>query len=51
VYRIKWCCIMLNDFLPVGSRRRSFARTAEDQQQRQRTQLQKARAALEQLSS
>ena len=25
VYRIKWCCIMLNDFLPAGSRRRSFA--------------------------
>jgi hypothetical protein len=51
VYRIKWCCIMLNDFLPVGSRRRLFARTAEDQQERQQTQLQKVRVALEQASS
>jgi len=25
-YRIKWCCIMLNDFLPVGNRRRDFAK-------------------------
>jgi len=25
VYRVKWCCIMLNPFLPAGSSRRSFA--------------------------
>ena len=25
VYKIKWCCIMLNDFLAVGNERRSFA--------------------------
>ena len=24
-YRIKWCCILLNDFLPVGAARRRFA--------------------------
>ncbi len=24
-YRIKWCCILLNDFLHVGNRRRGFA--------------------------
>ena len=24
-YRIKWCCIMLNDFLPLGGARRGFA--------------------------
>ncbi|MBF0559233.1 MAG: phosphotransferase [Nitrospirae bacterium] len=25
LYRIKWCCILLNDFLPVDSDRRDFA--------------------------
>ncbi len=24
-YRIKWTCIILNDFLPVGAARRAFA--------------------------
>ena len=24
-YRVKWSCIILNDFLPVGAARRSFA--------------------------
>ena len=26
VYRLKWVCIMLNEFLPVGSTRRAFSR-------------------------
>jgi hypothetical protein len=26
VYKIKWCCIMLNDFLVVDNNRRSFAK-------------------------
>jgi len=25
IYQIKWCCIMLNDFLPTGNKRREFA--------------------------
>lgn len=28
-YRIKWSCILLNDFLPVGAARRSFADAGE----------------------
>jgi hypothetical protein len=47
VYRIKWCCIMLNEFLPVGARRRSFA-SDQDPLQRRRVQLEKARHALRQ---
>ena len=46
VYRIKWCCIMLNEFLPVGRERRSFARNALNEDQRRETQLQKARDVL-----
>ena len=26
-YKLKWCCIMLNEFLPLGAARRSFAAT------------------------
>jgi hypothetical protein len=42
VYGIKWICIMLNDFLPAGGKRRRFA-SGED---RRAEQLDKARAAL-----
>ncbi|MBU1042271.1 MAG: aminoglycoside phosphotransferase family protein [Proteobacteria bacterium] len=28
-YRLKWCCIMLNDFLALGAARRDFARNGE----------------------
>jgi Phosphotransferase enzyme family len=28
-YRIKWSCILLNDFMPVGAARRSFANAGE----------------------
>ena len=45
VYRVKWCCILLNEFLPVGGRRRQFS-TAADQEARKVAQLTKARAAL-----
>lgn len=46
VYRVKWVCIMMNEFLPVGSRRRQFSGTAEELEARQSTQLAKAKAAL-----
>ncbi|MBI4676462.1 MAG: aminoglycoside phosphotransferase family protein [Elusimicrobia bacterium] len=45
----KWCCILLNDFLPVGSRRRVFAGQAEDELSRKECQLGKAQAALKRL--
>ncbi len=45
VYRVKWCCIMLNDFLPAGRRRRRFAAGTADEEARKRRQLAKARAA------
>jgi hypothetical protein len=45
VYRIKWCCIMLNDFLPWGGERRRFTRNGDDSQ-RKAEQLEKARRAL-----
>ena len=45
IYRLKWCCIMLNDFLPAGGKRRRFA-GGEDEQERKSRQLRKARQAL-----
>lgn len=49
VYQIKWCCIMLNDFLPVGRERRTFAGQAADREEHRARQLDKARRALERL--
>jgi hypothetical protein len=45
VYRLKWCCIMLNDFLETDGQRRRFA-TRSDESQRKTEQLMKARQAL-----
>jgi hypothetical protein len=49
VYQIKWCTIMLNEFLPAGDQRRRFA-GAGDFPRRQLEQLTKARRALAMLS-
>ena len=46
VYRVKWVCILLNEFLPVGGSRRAFAGSAAEQDARKANQLAKARAAL-----
>jgi hypothetical protein len=46
VYMIKWCCILLNDFLPEGDARRRFAETVKDQDERKAEQLRKARTML-----
>jgi hypothetical protein len=46
VYRIKWCCILLNEFLEEGARRRRFAGDERTVQSLRREQLQKARAYL-----
>ena len=50
IYRVKWCCIILNDFLPVGNQRRNFARSADGGESRKVTQLQKARCVLQELT-
>lgn len=41
VYELKWCCIMLNEFLPADDRRRVFARDAESAEARRAQQLDK----------
>jgi len=46
VYQLKWCCILLNDFLPVGRERRRFAEGEERTENRKSEQLTKARRAL-----
>ena len=51
VLRVKWCCIMLNEFLPVDSRRRSFANEPTGEEERRRAQLQKVRMSLDALKS
>ena len=45
LYRIKWCCIMMNDFLPVGNARRRYAGGQPDRQ-RKAAQIEKIRAML-----
>jgi hypothetical protein len=46
VYRLKWCCILLNDFLPEGGERRRFAGRQGDPVQRKAEQLEKARRVM-----
>jgi hypothetical protein len=48
-YRVKWVCIRLNEFLPTGAGRRSFALAGEELAERQERQLAAARAALAEL--
>lgn len=50
VIQVKWCCILLNDFLRVGNGRREFANpAAETAEERKHRQLGKAQRALEKL--
>ena len=49
VYELKWCCIMLNEFLPADDRRRAFARDAEPAEARRLQQLDKVDRWLRQL--
>jgi hypothetical protein len=46
-YQIKWCCIMLNDFIRSDQTRREFALGDHATEERKRTQLAKARRALQ----
>jgi hypothetical protein len=41
VYQTKWCCIMLNDFLPAGNQRRAFSNPALEDAKRWDKQLEK----------
>lgn len=43
VHQLKWCCIMLNEFLPEEAERRAFAQT-EAPERRQQEQLSKAQS-------
>ena len=49
VYGVKWCCIMLNEFLPMGDTRRAFARADISLESRRADQLRKVEAALARL--
>ena len=51
LYQIKWCCIVLNVFLPVNLARRRFANPGIDEDALKRTQLAKARAILQSMES
>lgn len=48
-YQIKWCCILLNEFLSAGKLRRSFSCVSHDIETRKAEQLDKARHMLEAL--
>jgi hypothetical protein len=47
VFRMKWCCIVLNEFLPAALRRRAFAAGEAPASERMAAQLDKAEAALD----
>jgi len=46
IYRMKWCCILLNDFLPTEGKRREFAGLQQNEN-RQRSQLERAQILLD----
>ena len=46
VYQIKWCCIMLNEFLRSDAERRAFAGGADAMEERRQRQLRQASTAL-----
>jgi thiamine kinase-like enzyme len=48
-YRIKWCCIMLNDFARGDGARRDFAKGTASNLERKTAQLAKVRQALEEV--
>ncbi len=49
-YCVKWACIILNDFLPVGAARRAYA-NLEQTAERCAAQLRRAATALDRISS
>jgi hypothetical protein len=51
VYELKWCCIMLNEFLPAADSRRTFAGAVADRESRRTAQLAKVAAALDRIGA
>jgi len=51
VYRMKWICIMLNEFLPAGITRRGFSLGEEAQAELRRKRITAVRGSLEKLNS
>ncbi len=51
LYQLKWCCILLNDFLSVGGHRRRYAESGLLEEDRKARQLRKAQEALHRLQS
>jgi hypothetical protein len=49
LYRLKWCIILLNEFLPEALERRRFADPGEPAESRRARQLQRCRLMLESL--
>ncbi len=47
IFQMKWCCIILNEFLPQQERRRNFANPNIDSQDRKFRQLKKAQNLFE----
>jgi Ser/Thr protein kinase RdoA (MazF antagonist) len=47
LFQIKWCCIILNEFLPNEARRRNFANPTSDNEGRKQMQLAKAKKLFE----
>ena len=43
LYRVKWCCILLNDFLTIHSYRRDFSFVDNEQSERKLFQFEKAK--------
>ena len=50
VYRMKWICIMLNEFLPAGKTRRGFSLGEEAQVELRKQRLQAVRDSLEKVN-
>ncbi len=51
IFRVKWCCIVLNEFLPEAAERRRFANPGMDQEPAKARQLDKARRLLASIDS
>jgi len=51
LYRIKWACILLNEFLLVGARRRAFAQSNVDNENGKYEQFLKAQQIIEPIRS
>jgi Phosphotransferase enzyme family len=49
ISQVKWCCIILNEFLPAAARRRNFANPNSDVVQHKQRQLDKAKQLFESL--